>query len=78
MGEKVPDDRGELEAELGAGHTVFCVRAGNPKNDLHDERDRKPAHATAQSAQKPGPLPQRRIGREADLSGLAQRDEKME
>lgn len=71
LGQKVPDDRRQLETELGAGDPVFCLQSRNPKNDLHDQRDREPAHAAQEGPQKPRPLPPRRIGGEADLSGLA-------
>jgi len=46
-----------LAQGVAASHPFFRLSEGNPKNHLHHQRYRKPAHAAAQGAQKSGKFP---------------------
>ena len=53
LGSQVPDDRAVLATRLGARDPVLRLPAGSAPRDLHDQRDREPAHAAAQDHQDP-------------------------
>lgn len=53
MGQKIPDDCGQLEAALGRGDPLLRLSAADPQDDLHDQRDREFAHAIKEGIKMP-------------------------
>ena len=76
-GRQVPDGRRVVAPRLGARDPVLRVSAGGAPRDLHDQRDREPAHAAAQDHQDARPLPERRCCHEVAVARAAQRDEQI-
>jgi hypothetical protein len=68
LGQEVPGDCGQLEAQLGARHPVLRVPDAGSQSALHDQRDREPAHAAPEDREEPRSLPERRSRSEAVVS----------
>lgn len=59
VGAAVPYNCENVAPSMGPGHSVFCVPAGSPSRDLHDERARKCARAHPENHQDTWPLSDR-------------------
>ena len=69
MGQAIPGNRPGVAAGLGACGAAVRLPAGDPQDDLHDERGGEPQSQPAQDHQDPRQLPDRRGGAETAVSG---------
>ena len=69
MGQAIPGNRPGVAAGLGACGAAVRLPAGDPQDDLHNERRGKPQSQPAQDHQDPRQLPDRRSSAQTAVSG---------